>query len=345
MRSDSMPRAVVTCTVISHQPFGLLVELENKEKGMIRIRETSWDANERARWKQHFPLGARLKALIIKQQEGRYVELSARLAEDDPWERIGENFHEGQVVNGTVTGVKHYGAFVEIRPGLTGLLHRSRLPAWCKTNVLDLFWPGDMVKVQILKIDHKQKQISLASAPVTYSDKNAAPLPALRNGGPCPFVKTLYDAGRYVEFKEGRQASANVGYTGEIQQISAGCAYRDAEPIKVRMEILFELGKGPAATGSSKTYRYWVAVTQRNRDVIAKQYFDLPVNFPSGQDRVYATDTIEEITIPRATITTSGANFEVLVGFDVTPEMAEFNRDGKRFRLNAGVSEGAATNP
>jgi len=172
-----------------------------------------------------------------------------------------------------------------------------------------------------------------------------APLPALRNGGPCPFVKTLYDAGRYVEFKEGRQASANVGYTGEIQQISAGCAYRDAEPIKVRMEILFELGKGPAATGSSKTYRYWVAVTQRNRDVIAKQYFDLPVNFPSGQDRVYATDTIEEITIPRATITTSGANFEVLVGFDVTPEMAEFNRDGKRFRLNAGVSEGAATNP
>lgn len=172
-----------------------------------------------------------------------------------------------------------------------------------------------------------------------------APLPALRNGGPCPFVKTLYDAGRYVEFKEGRQASANVGYTGEIQQISAGCAYKDAEPIKVRMEILFELGKGPAATGSSKTYRYWVAVTQRNRDVIAKQYFDLPVNFPSGQDRVYATDTIEEITIPRATITTSGANFEVLVGFDVTPEMAEFNRDGKRFRLNAGVSEGAATNP
>lgn len=225
MRSDSMPRAVVTCTVISHQPFGLLVELENKEKGMIRIRETSWDANERARWKQHFPPGARLKALIIKQQEGRYVELSARLAEDDPWERIGENFHEGQVVNGTVTGVKHYGAFVEIRPGLTGLLHRSRLPAWCKTNVLDLFWPGDMVKVQILKIDHKQKQISLASAPVTYSDKNAAPLPALRTEQPgdrvMPFdLLVRQETRRYVVVVEddAEQGKGVVNYLENLGQ-------------------------------------------------------------------------------------------------------------------------------
>ncbi len=180
MRPEPITRAVVACTVISHQPFGLLVELENKQKGMIRIRETSWDASERARWKEHFPPGSHLKGLIIKQQEGRYVELSARLAEDDPWEKIGENFREGQVVNGVVTGVKHYGAFIEIQPGLTGLLHRSRLPAWCKENVLDLFWPGDMVRVQILKIDQKQKQISLASAPVSYSDRNAAPLPASR---------------------------------------------------------------------------------------------------------------------------------------------------------------------
>ena len=174
---------------------------------------------------------------------------------------------------------------------------------------------------------------------------NRSPLPALRNAGPCPFVKTLYDAARYIEFKDGREASANVGFTGEIQDIAAACAYKDDEPIKVRMEILFELGRGPQAQGSSKTYRYWVAVTQRNQSVIAKQYFDLPVDFPADQERVYATEEIAEIVIPRATMTTSGANFEVLVGFDVTPQMAAFNRDGKRFRVNAGQSEAAASNP
>jgi len=165
-----------------------------------------------------------------------------------------------------------------------------------------------------------------------------APLPALRNAGPCPFVKVLYDAGRYVEFKDGKEASADVGYTGEIQGVSAGCAYKDDQPIQVTMEILFEMGKGPKAEGASKTYRYWVAVTQRNTAVIDKQYFDLPVKFAPGQDRVYVTEDIAQVTIPRANIATSGSNFEILVGFDVTPQMAEFNREGKRFRLTAGTN-------
>jgi hypothetical protein len=175
---------------------------------------------------------------------------------------------------------------------------------------------------------------------------NQAALPALRNAGPCPFVKTLYDAARYVEFKDNREASANVGFSGEIQGISAGCQYKDDQPIQVAMDVLFELGRGPQASGSQKTYRYWVAVTDRNRSVIAKQSFDLPVTFPSGKDRVYVTEKIHDIVIPRAALTTSGSNFEVLVGFEVTPEMAAFNRDGKRFRLNAGAQQASAgTNP
>ena len=165
-----------------------------------------------------------------------------------------------------------------------------------------------------------------------------APLPALRNAGPCPFVKSLYDAARYMEFKDGREASSAVGWTGEIQGVSAGCQYKDVQPIQVSMEVLFEFGRGPEAQGRQKTYRYWVAVTDRNREVIAKQSFDLPVKFNPGQDRVYVTDKVQQITIPRGAMNTSGANFEVLVGFDVTPQMAAFNREGKRFRVNAGAA-------
>jgi len=170
-----------------------------------------------------------------------------------------------------------------------------------------------------------------------WSDSQA-PLPAMRNAGPCPFVKSLYDAGRYVEFKDGREASANVGFTGEIQGISAGCQYKDDEPIRVSMDVLFEFGKGPQATENAKTYHYWVAVTDRNREVIAKKSFDIPVKFQPGHDRVYVTDKVNTITIPRGALNTSGANFEVLVGFDVTPQMAAFNREGKRFRVNAGAA-------
>ncbi len=74
-------------------------------------------------------------------------------------------------------------------------------------------------------------------------------LPGKKNAGPCPYVKTLYDAARYVELKDNREAFDAVGYTGEIEDLHAGCAYRGAEPIRVGMQILFELGRGPAAEG------------------------------------------------------------------------------------------------
>ena len=168
-----------------------------------------------------------------------------------------------------------------------------------------------------------------------WSGPAALDLPGVNNAGPCPYVKVLYDAARYVEFKDGKEASGAVGYTGEIQKLSSGCIYKGTDPIHIETEILFAFGRGPQATGSSKTYHYWVAVTDRNQAILAKEYFDIKADFPAGQDRVLITDRLNNITIPRATNVVSGGNFEVLVGFDVTPEMAEFNRLGKRFHANA----------
>jgi len=164
-----------------------------------------------------------------------------------------------------------------------------------------------------------------------------APLRRRANAGPCPFVKVLYDAARYVELEGGRAAISNVGFTGEIEGVSADCEYREDDPIKLDMDILFELGRGEQANEDQKTYRYWVAVTERNSAVLAKEYFDLPVKF-DGQ-RTASVHEERSIVIPRADLETSGGNFEVLIGFDVTPEMAEFNRSGSRFRVTAGTAQ------
>ncbi|MES2725361.1 MAG: Tat pathway signal sequence domain protein [Pseudomonadota bacterium] len=223
-------------------------------------------------------------------------------------------------------------------------MRRSLLLAACAFMATAIALPEIALAQGSPRRDQQRQEQEAAKKKKTKEEWNdvQAPLQALRNAGPCPFVKVLYDAGRYIEFKDDKEASANVAYSGEIQGISAGCAYKDDQPIQVEMEVLFELGKGPQAQGSSKNYRYWVAVTKRNEAIIAKQYFDLPVNFDAGQDRVYATEKMAQITIPRAKDTTSGANFEILVGFDVTPQMAAFNRDGKRFRVNAGTAAIAA---
>lgn len=168
-----------------------------------------------------------------------------------------------------------------------------------------------------------------------------APLRERAAAGPCPYVKVLYDAARYVELTGDRVAASNVAYTGEIEGLVSDCGYQSDQPITVEMRVLFNLGRGPQAQGDGRTYRYWIAVTERNRAILAKEYFDLPVNFDGAQTATVTQD--QTIVIPRATATTSGDHFEILVGFDVTPEMAEFNRSGSRFRVNAGTA--AATPP
>lgn len=163
-----------------------------------------------------------------------------------------------------------------------------------------------------------------------------APLRRSAAAGPCPYVKILYDAARYVELTGDRVSASNVAYTGEIQGLVSDCAYEGDEPITVYTRVQFDLGRGPQAEGSGRTYRYWIAVTERNKAVLAKEYFDLPVNFDEGQLTASVTQD-QVVVIPRAESTTSGDNFEILVGFDVTPQMAEFNRTGSRFRVNAGT--------
>jgi len=164
-------------------------------------------------------------------------------------------------------------------------------------------------------------------------------LKPIKAEGPCPYVKVLYDASRYHEFKDNKETTQAAEWTGEINKISSDCAYKGTAPIQVGMDISFSLGRGPQASGQTKIYHYWVAVTERDKTVLAKQEFELPVTFEANQDRMDVNTRIENIVIPRADITVAGSNFEVLVGFDVTPEMADFNREGKHFRVVSDIEK------
>jgi hypothetical protein len=156
------------------------------------------------------------------------------------------------------------------------------------------------------------------------------------NAGPCPLMGVLYDAARMVEIRGQEEAFSNVGYTAEMRGVSGLCRYVGADPIVMNLDIEMAFGKGPKAESDEHTYRYWVAVSRRDVAPLTKQYFTVDVKFPNGQDRATQVVKIDKITIPRANKDTSGVNFEILVGFDLTPEQLAFNREGKRFRVTAG---------
>jgi hypothetical protein len=158
-----------------------------------------------------------------------------------------------------------------------------------------------------------------------------------QNVGPCPLMGVLYEGSRQVNFATPEERYANITYTGEMQGVNGLCRYVESDPITMSLNIEMAFGRGPAATSSEHTYRYWVAVARRGRVPIEKQYFDVNVRFRDGENVVTHTEEIERIVIPRANADTSGENFEVLVGFDLTPEQIAFNRAGKRFRINAAA--------
>lgn len=157
------------------------------------------------------------------------------------------------------------------------------------------------------------------------------------NPGPCPRAFALYDASRIVEIGgDGVEKFGNVGFTGEIDSVRSLCRYYADRPIIADLTLEFSLGRGPAAQGDTVTYNYFVAATRKNIDVLEKVVFPMTVTFPPGQDRVRVTEEVDRIVFPRANDTTSGENFEIVVGFVVTPEQRAFNADGKRFRVSAG---------
>lgn len=170
------------------------------------------------------------------------------------------------------------------------------------------------------------------------------------NVGPCPPVRVLYDASRFVQLT-GPERYENVGYTGEINGTDSNCRYIGSDPIDIALTVDMSFGKGPRASAATTDITWWVAVTQvvrstdsatgqiRAADVgpLAIQRFTQTVTFPAGSDRVMLRSPVTSVSIPRANERISGSNFEVLVGFELTPEQLQFNRDGKRFRIDAGA--------
>jgi len=161
------------------------------------------------------------------------------------------------------------------------------------------------------------------------------------NPGACPSALSLYDAHRSVEFAsqasyEGGALYSDVTFTGEVLAVRSLCRYYEDRPILANLEIDMGFGRGPAAVGDTHTYRYFIAVTRRDTVVIHRETFPITVRFPAGEDRVFLQETIDQITIPRANEDIAGDNFEIIVGFELTPDQVAWNRTGQRFRANAG---------
>ena len=110
----------------------------------------------------------------MNEEKGK-ISLGLKQTIPEPWSVIEENYQVGQVVNGKVVQIKEYGAFVELEPGLDGLVHISEVAHKRVNNIADELSIGQEVKAKILEIDKERKRISLSIKETLDADDQAIP--------------------------------------------------------------------------------------------------------------------------------------------------------------------------
>jgi small subunit ribosomal protein S1 len=145
--------------------FGLFVDLGDCE-GLVHISEVSWERAENLA--QSFTAGQEVECVVLSVEKksplrNSKISLSIRQTTDNPWKTVASKFSVGQSVAGTVTRLMPFGAFVELAPGIEGLVHVSEM-SWTKrvNHPSEVVTAGQPVQVTILAIDETKRTVSLS---------------------------------------------------------------------------------------------------------------------------------------------------------------------------------------
>ncbi|MGZ4400428.1 MAG: 30S ribosomal protein S1 [Gaiellaceae bacterium] len=163
---------IVTGTISNIVDFGAFVDLDGID-GLIHISELSWSHVNHPSELLDIGQKVRVKVLDIDRDRQR-ISLGLKQTQTDPWQQVLESYREGDVVEGRVTKVVTFGAFVEILPGVEGLVHISELAAHHVENPREVVSQGDAVNVLILEVDAERRRLSLSLKRV---EEGTAPLP------------------------------------------------------------------------------------------------------------------------------------------------------------------------
>lgn len=186
--------------VSSITSFGVFVNLGAME-GLVHVSELSWQRN--AKTKDIISKGDHVNVKVIGiDKENNRISLSIRQTLSDPWETVSERWTPGTVTEGTVTNLTEFGAFVEIEPGIEGLVHIGDL-SWTRIkHPKEVLKKGQKIEVSIIEVDTNRKRISLGYKQLSDPWKDVAEKYTKDMEIPVKVVR-LADFGAFVEMEDG----------------------------------------------------------------------------------------------------------------------------------------------
>jgi small subunit ribosomal protein S1 len=148
--------------VVSLTNYGAFVELEPGVEGLVHVSEMSWTRRVRHPSKL-VNVGDEVDVIVLDVNRGaKRISLGMKQVEPDPWATIEERYRPGTRVSGRVRNLTDFGAFVELEPGVDGLLHISDM-SWTRNvgHPSEVLKKGQEIETQILNVDRENKRISL----------------------------------------------------------------------------------------------------------------------------------------------------------------------------------------
>jgi small subunit ribosomal protein S1 len=163
------PGSVVEGVISNIVDFGAFVDLDGID-GLIHISELSWSHVNHPSELLDIGQKVRVKVLDIDRERQR-ISLGLKQTQADPWQQVLDAYQQGDVVRGRVTKVVTFGAFVEIVPGVEGLVHISELAAHHVENPREVVTQGDDTPVKIIEVDADRRRLSLSIKRVEPEDE------------------------------------------------------------------------------------------------------------------------------------------------------------------------------
>ncbi|HJV19666.1 MAG TPA: 30S ribosomal protein S1 [Sediminibacterium sp.] len=166
--------SVVKGKVVNIEDYGAFLEIQPGVEGLVHVSEITW-ANTPINAKEFFKLGDEHEAKVVTlDKDARKMSLSIKQMSQDPWNTIETKFPEGSKHKGLVKNITPYGVFVELEPGIGGMIHISDL-SWLKrfNHPTDYTKVGDQIDIIILSIDKENRKLQLGHKQLEEDPWNA----------------------------------------------------------------------------------------------------------------------------------------------------------------------------
>src|SRR5579864_1986015 len=250
-------------TVTRLMVFGAFVELEPGIEGLIHISEMSWSKGKIRKASDVVKPGETVEVVILQVNAAEHrLSLGLKQALGDPWADIGQRFQVGSAVEGPITNMTKFGAFVQLSEGIEGMVHVSDITAEKRINQpQDVLRVGQIVKAQVLAIDLEKRQMRLGMKQLvpTGLDEYIAE----HNAGDVVTGRLMDDSGvqARVELGEGIHATCKMVAATPAKTEVPKASKADLSSLSSMLQAKWKTGSGgppkaePVRAGQVRSFR------------------------------------------------------------------------------------------